>query len=312
MDYYQVLGVSPSASPEEVKQAFKRKALESHPDKNPAGEAVFKQVAEAYSVLGSEAARRRYDEARAAGRRRTSCSTDSSGSVERSTSGRRRKTAPGKTFEEVFRFDHDMAAKKGGFMRDFGQWRAQAEWEKAQLQRQTEAWLREQEEAAAAQQARESSLRQRKLEEIAQDVLQDWQDEMRRWEERRREEEAQERAEAARRALEKAALAEEVMEKAPKPRPLSKPDREADVIPSLAELDLRSDDELTRLEHLLQSRLNYIQELRRTRQCCVVCHDRPREGDDYHCGHRPVACLGCTPLVSHCPKCHAPLRDPPP
>eukprot|EP00668_Euglena_longa_P012467 GGOE01014919.1.p1 GENE.GGOE01014919.1~~GGOE01014919.1.p1 ORF type:complete len:325 (-),score=92.52 GGOE01014919.1:266-1240(-) len=312
LDWYQVLGVLPSTTAEQIKQAFKRKALESHPDKNPDGEATFKLVAEAYSVLGSEVSRREYDAEREPHRRRTSRSTTQSNldsNQEHTASGRRRRTATGMTFQEMFHFDHEMAAKKGGFMRDFGQWRAQAEFEKEQLQQQTASWVREREAEEEVRRARENTSKQRKLEEIAKDVLQDWQDEMRQWEERRAEEEARERAEAARKARDAAALAEEVMEKAPKARPLSKPGREAEVIPSLAELDIRSDEELTRLENLLQSRLNYIQELRRTRQYCVVCHEHLREGGPYHCGHGPVTCLGCSPLVSHCPKCHVALRE---
>ena len=53
-DYYEVLGVSKNATAEEIKKAYKKKALENHPDRNPgdkAAEERFKEAAEAYSVL---------------------------------------------------------------------------------------------------------------------------------------------------------------------------------------------------------------------------------------------------------------------
>jgi curved DNA-binding protein len=64
-DYYQTLGVEPTATPEEIKQAFRKLARIHHPDvaKNKAaGEAKFKEINEAYEVLGDPDKRRRYDE----------------------------------------------------------------------------------------------------------------------------------------------------------------------------------------------------------------------------------------------------------
>lgn len=64
-DYYQVLGISESASPEEIKRAFRRLALKYHPDKNPGNEKQaeerFKEINEAYSILGDETKRCDYD-----------------------------------------------------------------------------------------------------------------------------------------------------------------------------------------------------------------------------------------------------------
>ncbi|MGP1576010.1 MAG: DnaJ domain-containing protein [Treponema sp.] len=64
MDYYEVLGVSRGASDEEIKKAFRAKALQYHPDKNQgnaAAEEMFKKINEAYSVLSDKNKRAAYD-----------------------------------------------------------------------------------------------------------------------------------------------------------------------------------------------------------------------------------------------------------
>ena len=62
-DYYEVLGVSRNASDEEVKKAFRRLALEFHPDRNRAEKAGerFKEINEAYQVLSDQDRRNQYD-----------------------------------------------------------------------------------------------------------------------------------------------------------------------------------------------------------------------------------------------------------
>jgi curved DNA-binding protein len=64
-DYYQTLGVSKSSSEKEIKQAFRKLARKFHPDVNPgdkSAEARFKEINEAYEVLGDADKRRKYDE----------------------------------------------------------------------------------------------------------------------------------------------------------------------------------------------------------------------------------------------------------
>jgi molecular chaperone DnaJ len=63
-DYYEILGIERSATQDDVKRAYRKLALEHHPDRNPndkAAEERFKEATEAYEVLKSPEKRRRYD-----------------------------------------------------------------------------------------------------------------------------------------------------------------------------------------------------------------------------------------------------------
>jgi len=62
-DYYEVLGVQRGATKEQVKDAYRKLALQFHPDRNkaPEAEARFKEISEAYAVLSDEEKRRQYD-----------------------------------------------------------------------------------------------------------------------------------------------------------------------------------------------------------------------------------------------------------
>ncbi|MCF6214065.1 MAG: molecular chaperone DnaJ [Flavobacteriaceae bacterium] len=64
-DYYEVLGISRSASAQEIKKAYRKKAIQYHPDKNPgdtSAETKFKEAAEAYEILSNADKKSRYDQ----------------------------------------------------------------------------------------------------------------------------------------------------------------------------------------------------------------------------------------------------------
>jgi DnaJ-class molecular chaperone len=63
-DYYKTLGLARDAAAAEIKAAYRKLALQFHPDRNPgdhAAEERFKEVSQAYAVLGDEEKRARYD-----------------------------------------------------------------------------------------------------------------------------------------------------------------------------------------------------------------------------------------------------------
>ena len=64
-DYYEVLGVEKNATADEIKKAYRKKAIQYHPDRNPGdkeAEEKFKEAAEAYDVLSNPDKRARYDQ----------------------------------------------------------------------------------------------------------------------------------------------------------------------------------------------------------------------------------------------------------
>src|SRR5918912_3475358 len=69
-DFYAVLGVSASASQDEIKKQYRKLAAKHHPDKNPNDPKAaerFKEISEAYQVLGDAEKRKQYDQMRQLG-----------------------------------------------------------------------------------------------------------------------------------------------------------------------------------------------------------------------------------------------------
>ena len=63
-NYYDVLGVNKTASEDDIKKAYRKKAMKYHPDRNPddsEAESKFKEVSEAYEVLSNKNTRQQYD-----------------------------------------------------------------------------------------------------------------------------------------------------------------------------------------------------------------------------------------------------------
>jgi len=65
-DYYAILGVSPDASANAIKSAYRKKAAQLHPDRNASSDATvrFREVQEAYETLSDTALRAEYDDTR--------------------------------------------------------------------------------------------------------------------------------------------------------------------------------------------------------------------------------------------------------
>ena len=61
-DYYEILGINKSASTDEIKKAFRKKAVKLHPDRTEGDDEKFNEVNAAYEVLKDESKRKRYDQ----------------------------------------------------------------------------------------------------------------------------------------------------------------------------------------------------------------------------------------------------------
>lgn len=61
-DYYEILGVSKSATPDEIKRAYRKLAMQHHPDRHGGDDTQFKEIGEAYEVLKDDAKRAAYDQ----------------------------------------------------------------------------------------------------------------------------------------------------------------------------------------------------------------------------------------------------------
>ena len=104
-DYYALLGVEKSASAEEMKKAYRKKAVQYHPDKNPGNkeaEEMFKKVSHAYEVLSDSDKRAAYD-------RYGSAAFDGSGGAPRGPGG-----AGGGGFHDPFDIFRDVFGQQGG------------------------------------------------------------------------------------------------------------------------------------------------------------------------------------------------------
>ncbi len=75
-DYYKLLEIEPTASMDDIKRAFRKLSMEYHPDRNPDGEAKFKELNEAYQVLSDVNKRALYDRQRSGGANRRSMHDD--------------------------------------------------------------------------------------------------------------------------------------------------------------------------------------------------------------------------------------------
>ena len=112
-DYYKILGVSKNASAEEIKRAYRKLALQYHPDKNSSDGEKFKEINEAYQVLSDTQKRAQYDQFGTAGPEGAPFGGGGFGGFDPNTSGFDFRDFNGSTSRGGFGFG-------GGFGRGFG------------------------------------------------------------------------------------------------------------------------------------------------------------------------------------------------
>lgn len=109
-DYYEVLGVEKTATADEIKKAYRKKAIQYHPDKNPGdkeAEEKFKEAAEAYDVLSNPDKRARYDQFGHAG-------------MGGAAGGGFEGFGQGMSMDDIFSMFGDIFGGRGGFGGGFG------------------------------------------------------------------------------------------------------------------------------------------------------------------------------------------------
>eukprot|EP01012_Entosiphon_sulcatum_P063685 TRINITY_DN914_c0_g1_i1.p1 TRINITY_DN914_c0_g1~~TRINITY_DN914_c0_g1_i1.p1 ORF type:complete len:279 (+),score=58.07 TRINITY_DN914_c0_g1_i1:72-908(+) len=262
-DAYRVLGVSRYASLIEIKRAYKQKALQFHPDKNPDGENVFKRISDAYALLSDEQARQKYDnETRPKATARQARAASEESADEDPISARQRREKADEYFKDVFSFDKEMATKKGGWFGDFAKWREGVEAQKTAQQRELEEKLLQKKREEEAARVRAEKERQTRLRSIAQDVLEEWQQEMRNWEEKKPsvdEIPIQKTRKVEDPPPAMADWAEKEIESIRRQRERLHTDRLRS-IPTEAEVDTMDPNELNAVLHALESRVQYIRD----------------------------------------------------
>ena len=158
---YEVLDVPRDAKTPDIKRAYKKKALELHPDKNPNGEAAFKCLSKAYQVLSDKNARRGYD---------------AQLEQRESESMRRRSQGHGPNFHhtyvprpspqqeadllnKILKQDQEMFKRRQG--QDFRSWYAQQQRDSREQQRQAEDKMKARKERLAQEEAEAARIAQR-------------------------------------------------------------------------------------------------------------------------------------------------------